>query len=153
FDFSLGGGVANGGMAQNAADAGADQSDLLATVDGAIVDQELLGDAAFVEGGAEGLHQRGDGFFEEELAGAEDPAGVRDQSDQAGLFATSPGVAGVQVGPKHGVGLPQLVGVFHAESEPFLVVVVVGSQQVVLAQEAVEGGLGDAVLLQQALLD
>ena len=46
-----------------------------------------------------------------------------------------------------------MVGVFHAEGEAFLVVVVVGSEQVVLADEAVEGGLGDAVGLQQALLD
>ena len=47
-----------------------------------------------------------------------------------------------------------MVGVFHAEGEAFLVVVLVlGSEQVVLANEAVEGGLGDAVGLQQALLD
>ena len=46
-----------------------------------------------------------------------------------------------------------MVGVFHAEGEAFLVVVVVGSEQVVLADEAVEGGLGDAVGVQQALLD
>ena len=57
------------------------------------------------------------------------------------------------VGPEHGVGLPELVGVFHAEGEAFLVVVVVGGEQVVLADEAVEGGLGDAVGLQQALFD
>ena len=47
-----------------------------------------------------------------------------------------------------------MVGVFHAEGEAFLVVVVVvGSEQVVLADEAVEGGLGDAVGVQQAVLD
>ena len=61
--------------------------------------------------------------------------------------------AGVQVGAEHGVGLPELVGVFHAEGEAFFVVVVVGSEQVVLANEAVEGGLGDAAGWQQALLD
>jgi hypothetical protein len=47
-----------------------------------------------------------------------------------------------------------LVGVFHAEGEPFLmVVVVVVGQQVVLANEAVKGGLGDAVGEQQTLFD
>ena len=46
-----------------------------------------------------------------------------------------------------------MVGVFHAEGEAFFVVVVVGGEQVVVANEAVEGGLGDAVWLQQALLD
>ena len=38
-DFSFGGGVANGGMAENAADAGADENDLLAAVDRAVVDE------------------------------------------------------------------------------------------------------------------
>ena len=57
------------------------------------------------------------------------------------------------VGAEHGVGLPELVGVLHAEGEAFLVVVVLGREQVVLADEAVEGGLGDAVGIQQALLD
>ena len=55
FDFALGGGVADGGMAQDAADAGADEGDLLGAVDRAVVDEQLLGDAAFVEGGADGL--------------------------------------------------------------------------------------------------
>ena len=54
FDFALGGGVADGGMAQDTADAGTDEGDLLAAVDGAVVDQKLLRNAAFVEGGAEG---------------------------------------------------------------------------------------------------
>ena len=55
FDFALGGGVADGGMAQDAADAGADEGDFLGAVDRAVVDEQLLGDAAFVEGGADGL--------------------------------------------------------------------------------------------------
>jgi hypothetical protein len=50
--------------------------------------------------------------------------------------------------------LPELVGVFHAEGEPFPVFVgVVGSEQLVLANEAVESGLRDAFGLQQAVLD
>ena len=140
-------------MAEDAADAGADEGDFLGAVDRAVVDQQLLGDAAFVESGADGLDQGVDVFLEEELAVAEDAAGVVDKGDQPGLFAGGAGHAGVQVGAEHGVGLPKLVGVFHAESEAFLVVVVVGSQQVVLANEAVESGLGDAVGLQQALFD
>ena len=38
----------------------------------------MLGDAAFVEGGADGLHEGVDVFLEEELAVAEDAAGVVD---------------------------------------------------------------------------
>ena len=87
FDFSLGGGVADGGVAQDAADAGADEGDLLGAVDGAVVDEQLLGDAAFVEGGADGLHEGVDVFLEEELAVAEDAAGVVDEGDELGLLA------------------------------------------------------------------
>ncbi len=151
FDFSLGGGVADRGVSQDAADAGADEGDLLRAVDRAVVDEELFGDAAFVEGGADGLDERVDIFLEEEFAVAEDAAGVVDEGDQPGLFATGP--TGVQIRPEHGVGLPELVGEFHAESEAFLVVVVVWSEQFVLANEAVEGGLRDAVGLQQAIRD
>ena len=57
FDFSLGGSIANGGMPEDAADAGANEGDLLRAVDGAVVDEQLLGDAAFVEGSADGLDE------------------------------------------------------------------------------------------------
>ena len=106
FDLALGGGVADGGMAQDAADAGADEGDLLAGVDRTVVDEQLLGDAAFVEGGADGLHQGVDVFLEEELAVAEDAAGVVDKGDQPGLFAACPGV---EIGAEHGVGLPESI--------------------------------------------
>ena len=86
-DFSLGGGVADGGMAQDAADAGADEGDLLGAIDRAVVDEELFGDAAFVEGGADGLDEGVDVFLEEEFAVAEDAAGVVDEGDELGLFA------------------------------------------------------------------
>ena len=89
FDLPLGGGVADGGVAQEAADAGADEGDFLGAVDGAVVDEQLLGDAAFVEGGADGLDERVDVFLEEELAVAEDAAGVVDEGDELGLFASS----------------------------------------------------------------
>ena len=68
FDFSLGGGVANGGMPQEAADAGTEEGDLLTAINRAVIDEELLGDAAFVEGGADGLDEGIDVFLEEELA-------------------------------------------------------------------------------------
>jgi hypothetical protein len=58
--------VADGRVAQQAADAGADEGDLLRAVDRAVVDEQLLGDAAFVEGGADGLHESVDVFLEEE---------------------------------------------------------------------------------------
>ena len=89
FDLSLGGGVADGGVAQDAADAGADEGDLLGAVDGAVVDEQLFGDAAFVEGGADGVDEGVDVFVEEELAVAEDAAGVVDEGDELGLLAAA----------------------------------------------------------------
>ncbi len=74
-------------MAQDAADASADEGDFLGAVDGAVIDEELLGEAAFVEGGADGLHQGIDVFVEEEFAVAEDPAGVVNEGDELGLLA------------------------------------------------------------------
>ncbi len=87
FDFALGGGIANRRVTQDAADAGADEGDLLGAVDGAVVDEQLFGYAAFVEGGAEGLNEGVDVFVEEEFAVAEDAAGVVDEGDELGLFA------------------------------------------------------------------
>ena len=143
FDFSLGRGIANGGVTQEAADAGADEGDFLGAVDGAVVDEELLGDAAFVEGGAEGFDERVDVFLEEELAVAADAAGVVEEGDELGLACGAPLM--LTVGAEQGVGLPELVGVF-AEGQAFLV----GrsprrAEQVVLADEAVEGVGRDAV--------
>ena len=74
-------------MPKDAADASADERDLLAAITRAVVDEELFGDAAFVEGGADGLHEGVDVFLEEEFAVAEDSAGVVDEGDQLGLFA------------------------------------------------------------------
>ena len=74
-------------MTEDAADAGADEGDFLGAVDRAVIDEELFGNAAFVEGGAEGLHQRVDVLLEEELAVAEDAAGVVDEGDEPGLLA------------------------------------------------------------------
>ena len=100
---------------------GANEGNFLGAVDGTVVDQELFGDAAFVEGGADGLDQGVDVFLEEELAVAEDAAGVVDEGDELSLLAGA--VGATDVGSEHGVGLPELVGVFHAEREAFFVVV------------------------------
>ena len=86
-DLALGGGVADGRVPQQAADAGADQGDLLGAVDGPVVDEPLFGHAALVEGRAEGLHHRIDVLLEEEFAVAEDPAGVVGEDDEFGLPA------------------------------------------------------------------
>src|SRR6185312_840977 len=101
-----------------------------------------------VEGGAEGLHQSVDVLFEEEFAVAEDAAGIVEEGDQSRALA---GAGGAAVGSEHGVGLPELVGEFHAEGEALFVVGVVGGEQVVIANEAVEGGLGDAIRMQKTL--
>ena len=89
FDLSLGGSVADGGVPEDTADAGADEGDLLAAVDRAVVVEQLLGHAAFVEGGADGLDQGVDVFFAEELAVAENAAGAIDEGDDLGLLARS----------------------------------------------------------------
>lgn len=75
-DLALGGGIADGGVTQEAVDTGADEGDFLGAVAGAVIDEQLFGDAAFVEGGAEGPDQGIDIFLKEELAVAEDAAGV-----------------------------------------------------------------------------
>ncbi len=87
FDFSFRRGIANRRVPQNAADAGADEGDFLGAVDRAVVDEQLFGDAAFVEGGADGLHEGVDVFLEEEFAVAKDAAGIVDEGDQLGLLA------------------------------------------------------------------
>ena len=107
-DFSLGGGVADRRVGEEAADAGADVGDFLGGVDGAVVDVQRVRDAAFVEGGAEGLDQGVDVFLEEELAVAADAAGVIDEGDEPGLDWRA---IELDVRAEHGVGLPQLVGV------------------------------------------
>jgi hypothetical protein len=61
----------------------------------------LFGDAAFVEGGAEGLNEGVDVFVEEEFAVAEDAAGVVDESDELGLFTRA--ATGLDVRSEHGV--------------------------------------------------
>jgi len=111
----------------------------------------LFGDAAFVESGADGLDEGVDVFLEEELAVAQDSAGVVEEGDELGLPARAG--CGLAVGAEHGVGLPELVGVFHAEGEAFFVVALVLGEQVIFADEAVEGGLGDAFGLEQPLFD
>src|SRR5262249_8276996 len=88
-DLSLGRGIAHSRVAQNTADTGADEGDLLTAVDRAVVDEELLGDAAFVEGGADGLDEGVDVFLEEKLAMAEDAAGVVEEGDELGLLAST----------------------------------------------------------------
>ncbi len=79
--------VSDSRMSQDAANTGTDESDFLGAIDRAVVDEELFGDAAFVEGGAEGLHEGVGVFLEEEFAVAEDAAGVVDEGDEFGLLA------------------------------------------------------------------
>ena len=87
FDLALGGGVADGRVPQQAADAGADQGDLLRAVDGAVVDEQLFGHAALVEGGAEGSHHRVGVLVEEELAVTQHAAGIVEEGDELGRLA------------------------------------------------------------------
>jgi hypothetical protein len=74
-------------MTQQTADACADKGNLLATVNGAVIDEQLFGNAAFIEGGADGLDEGIDVLLEEELAMAQDAAGVVDERNKPRLFA------------------------------------------------------------------
>jgi hypothetical protein len=67
----------------------ADLNLTVAEVDGGFV--ATVGEAE--EGGADGLHERVDVFVEEEFAVAKDAAGVVDEGDQLGLFASPLGAA------------------------------------------------------------
>ena len=110
FDLALRRGVANGRMTKNAADTGANQRDLPTAVDRAVVDQQLLGNAPFVEREANRADHRVGVFVQEELAVAKHATGVVDEGDQLDL---SP----LHMRPEHRVSLPQLIGVLHAERE------------------------------------
>ena len=70
-------------MAQDDAEAGADLVDLLAGVNGAVVDVQGLRDAAFVEGAFERRDQVVRVLREEELAVGHHPAGIVDEGDQS----------------------------------------------------------------------
>jgi hypothetical protein len=150
FDLPLGGGVAHRGMTKDATDAGTDERDLLRRVDRSVVDEQLLGNAPLVEGGAERLDQRIDVFFEEELAMTENSAGIIDEGDQLGLLLHR---AVGHEGSEHGVGLPELIGVLHAEGQATLVVGDIGFEKIVFADEAVEGRRGDLFSSQQPPFD
>lgn len=93
FDLALGGAVTNGGVAEQATDAGADLGDFLRRVDGAIVDIDPLGDAALVHGAAKCGEQGRGVFVEEGLGVAAQAAGIVDESDKLGLLL------GVERGP------------------------------------------------------
>ena len=73
FDLSFGRSVAYGCVAEQCANAGADIADLKRGVVGAVVDVELLGDAAFVDGRLKGGDQISDVVCKEELAVTKQP--------------------------------------------------------------------------------
>ena len=98
-DLSLGGGVPHGGMAEDTADAGADERNLLTAIDRTVVDQQLLRNASFVERGADRLDHRIGVLLEEEFAVTQHATGVIDEGDQFGLSS-------LNVGAEHGIGLP-----------------------------------------------
>ncbi len=149
--FPFGGAVAHRRVTQDGADALADQRDLLRRVVAAVVDVEALAEAALVERALEGPEQRLGVVGEEELAVAADAAGVVDERDELGLHLAR---AVLHVGAKHRVGLPELVGVRLGEGEaPLALDLGVGLEQLVRLDHAPEGVRGDALALEQALLD
>ena len=153
FDLPLGRGIADRGVAEEASDPGRDEGDFAGAVDRTVVDQQLLRHAAFVKGTAEGLNEGVGILLEEELAVAKDTARIVEEGDELGLLTgTGPTCAAVRA--EHGIGLPELIGVLHAEGKAFLAGVGVGfGKQVIFADESVEGGLGDAFRLEQAFFD
>ncbi|MFM1945066.1 MAG: hypothetical protein RI897_4048 [Verrucomicrobiota bacterium] len=151
FDFSLGRAVAHGGVMEQAADAGADLDDFFGGVDGAVIDVEGLGNATFVEGGAKGLDERIHVLGEEELTVTTGPAGVIEESDEAGLRRRT---AVLDVWAKEGVGLPHLVGMSFGERQTdFVGGLGVALEHFVLFDQAAEGVGSDLSSREQSLLD
>ena len=137
-------------MTQHTAHAGADQRDLLATVDRPVVDVELFGNASLIKRTSQRSDHRIGVFFKEEFTVTQHPTGVIDQPDQFGLFAIS---AATDVRPEHRVGLPELVGVLHAEGESTLGLAGVILEQFMFTDESAEGGPRDLVGIEQSFLD
>src|SRR6266540_4813908 len=108
FDLPLRRAIAYRRVAEQAPDARADLRDLLASVDGAVVDVEGVRNAAFVERRAQGGDERVGVLREEKLTVAADAAGVVDEGDELALGLSA---AGADVRPEHPVGLPPLVRV------------------------------------------
>ena len=69
-----------------------------------------------------------------------------DERDQFGL-------ATANVRPKHRVGLPQLIGVLHAEGQPGFVLARVCFEYFVFVDQPAECRAGDLIRVQQAFLD
>jgi hypothetical protein len=151
FDLSFGCAVAYGCVAQNAADACANEGDFLAGVDGAVVDVELVRDAAFVESCAYGGDHGVDSFRKKELAVAADAAGVVEKCDEAALGRFAVGTGNIRA--VHGVGLPQLIGELHGECQAEFVIAPVVLEQLVGADEPVESSPCDLVAAQDAFFD
>jgi hypothetical protein len=106
-----------------------------------MVDVQDLAEPTLVERGAKGLEQRLGVVEDEELAMANDAAGVVEEGDELGLHLARPLL---QVRPDHRVGLPELVGVGLGEGQAALALDLgVGLEQLVLfdrAPEVLEGG-------------
>src|SRR5690606_367937 len=150
-DLSFRGPVAYGSMTQEASEALADLGDLLGGVDGAMVDVHGLGDAALVQSASEGLDEGVGVLGEKEFAMAANPAGVVDEGDELGLGVS---VAVFDVGPAHGVRLPELIGVGLGKREPFLVLgSSLGLEQLVAVDGAAERVGSDLLAAQKAAFD
>lgn len=137
FDFAFGGTVAHRGVMKKTSDACADLDDFFGGIDGAVVDVEGLGNAAFIEGGAQGFDESVDVFVEEELAMATDAAGIVDEGDETGLSWRT---VVLDIRAKKGIGLPHFVGMCFGESEAdFIGGLGVVLEHFVLLDETTEG--------------
>jgi len=136
---------------EQTADAGGDLNDFLGAVDGAVVNVERLGHAAFVEGGTDGFDERVDVFGGKELAMAAEAAGVIDKSDEAGLDGHA---VDVNMRAVERVGLPHFVGMRLGKSQTYFIGGFgVGFKKFKLIDQTIEGGAGDLGAVQNALLD
>lgn len=90
-------------------------------------------------------------FIEEELSVTQHAAGVVKEGDQLGLSPRP--VCSGHMRAEHRIGLPQLVGMCHAEGESTPVFADVFFEELVFSHHATEGGECDLVGPQESLFD
>lgn len=153
FDFSFGGTIADGGVDEDGAEAGADLAELFGGVVGAVIGVDGLWDASFVEGVLEALDEVLGVVGVEELGVGDDAGGVVDEGDEVNLEGVV--VAGeAEIGSVEGVGLPEVVGVGFGEGEAaFWEVGGVGFEKFVFFDGTTKGVGGDLITTEVALFD
>lgn len=153
FDLAFGSSVADGGVDEDGAEAGADLAELFGGVICPVVSVDRLWDPALIKGTLEAIDEVLGVIGIEELPVGDDAGGVIDEGDEEDLNGSVVAWE-AEVGSVKGVALPEVVGVGLGEGEPpFGQVGRVGLEQVVFVDGASKGIDRDLVTPEVALLD